>query len=225
MYRNVLLDLDDTILDFHKAERIAFCRVISGLGVEPTQEITELYSRINLSQWKLLELGKQTLEETKVNRYRILFEGLGIDASPEAATSEYERLLGIGHYFVDGAEQLLRDLHGKYRLYIASNGTPGVQHSRIDSAGIMKYLDGLFISAELGANKPSMEFFDKCFAQIPDFRREETVIVGDSLTSDIRGGRNAGIDTIWYNPGYAVNTEDVTPTYEVSRLEEIKDIL
>ena len=224
MYRNILLDLDDTILDFHRAEGEAFRSVMLELGVEPTQELVKLYSRINMSQWKLLELGKLTLAETKVNRYRLLFAECGIEASPHEATARYEKLLSTAYYTVEGAVELLQSLYGRYRLYIATNGTPGVQRSRIAGAGISKYFDGVFISAELGASKPDRGFFEACFRNIPDFQREETVIVGDSLTSDIRGGKNAGIDTVWYNPRGLENDGDVTPTREARGMDEIEKI-
>lgn len=224
MYRNILLDLDDTILDFHRAEGEAFRSVMLELGVEPTRELVRLYSRINMSQWKLLELGKLTLAETKVNRYRLLFAECGIEASPQEATARYEELLSTAYYTVDGAVELLQSLYGRYRLYIATNGTPKVQRSRIAGAGISKYFDGVFISAELGASKPDRDFFEACFRNIPDFQREETVIVGDSLTSDIRGGKNAGIDTVWYNPRGLENDGGVTPTREARGMEEIEKI-
>lgn len=225
MYRNILWDLDNTILDFDKAERAAFDTVIAELGVGPTQEIAELYSRINLSQWKLLELGRHTLAEIKRNRYRLLFEAIGIDASPEDATARFEELLGGRYDLVDGAKALLQELYGKYRLYIASNGTLAVQKKRIAGADIARYFDGVFISQELGANKPDTAFFDGCFERIPDFSGAETVIVGDSLTSDILGGNRSGIDTVWFNPKRQDNAGEARPTYEIHTLEEIKSIL
>lgn len=112
----------------------------------------------------------------------------------------YETFLGEGHYYIDGAEDLLKALYGRYRLYLASNGTMSVQQSRLASAGIAGLFDGIFLSEVIGADKPSKAFFAACFSQIPDFRKEETVIVGDSLTSDIQGGKNAGIGTVWYQP-------------------------
>lgn len=225
MYRNILFDLDNTLLDFNRAEREALSSVISGLGVKPTQELVSLYSRINLSQWKRLELGELTLAETKVNRFRLFFEAIGVDASPKAATAEFEAQLHNGFYMVSGARELLRDLYGKYRLYIASNGTASVQRSRIEGADISGFFDGVFISQELGAKKPDADFFEKCFQGIAGFVREETLIVGDSLTSDILGGHNAGIASVWYNPQKHCNTENIMPTYEIERLDDLKAVL
>ncbi len=126
---------------------------------------------------------------------------------------------------IDGARELLGELYGKYRLYIASNGTASVQRSRIDGADIGIFFAGVFISQELGAKKTDAEFFEKAFRAIPDFYKEETVMVGDSLTSDILGGRNAGVDTVWYNPDKQSLNGNIKPTYEITRLEDIKAIL
>lgn len=225
MYRNILFDLDNTLLDFNRSESEALSSVLSGLGVKPIQELIKLYSRINLSQWKRLELGELTLAETKVNRFRLFFKALGVDASPEDATAEFENLLHGGFYMISGARELLSDLYGNYRMYIASNGTASVQRSRIAGADISEFFDGVFISQELGTKKPDADFFEKCFQNIPGFVREETLIVGDSLTSDIRGGNNAGIASVWYNPEKHANTENIMPTYEIARLDDLKAVL
>ncbi|MDD3252529.1 MAG: YjjG family noncanonical pyrimidine nucleotidase [Lachnospiraceae bacterium] len=198
MIRNIFLDLDDTILDFHKAEHIAVQRALRELDIEATPELLSRYSQLNDQQWKLLELGKLTREEVKVRRYRLLFQELGLDASWEMAARLYEGFLSQGHFFLDGAEELLRQLFPSYRLYLASNGTASVQRGRLKSARIGNYFDQIFISEEIGYHKPNRDFFEYCFQQIPDFKSEESLIVGDSLTSDIKGGINAGITTVWF---------------------------
>ena len=200
MIRNVLFDLDDTLFDFHKAEKIALTKTLVHFGIDPTEETLALYSTINAAHWKRLELGEISREEVKVGRYRELFETIGVECDPVKATAYYESMLAIGHYFMPGAPELLGELYRKYRLYIVSNGTAKVQEGRIGSSGITKYMDGIFISQILGANKPDKQFFDICFAEIPDFSLSETVIIGDSLSSDIKGGINAGITTVWFNP-------------------------
>lgn len=230
MIRNVFLDLDDTILDFHKAEHLALSKSLKELGITPRPDILNRYSEINLWHWKQLELGRLTRNEVLTGRYRRLFEEFEIDASAEDAQALYEHNLSIGHYFMPGAEELLEKLHGKYRLYIASNGTATVQHSRIKSANLARYFDDIFISQEIGADKPSHEFFKRVFEKIPDARKSETVIMGDSLTSDIRGGENFGIETIWFNPkhkkNYTLTTENpVHPGYEIDVLSEILNII
>lgn len=225
MIRNVLFDLDDTLFDFHKAEKIALTKTLVHFGIDPTEETLALYSAINAAHWKRLELGEISREEVKVGRYRELFKTIGVECDPVKATAYYESMLAIGHYFMPGAPELLEELYGKYRLYIVSNGTAKVQEGRIGSSGIKKYMDGIFISQVLGANKPDKQFFDICFAEIPDFSLSETVIIGDSLSSDIKGGINAGIITVWFNPKGIENDNDIKPDYTIKELSEVPGLL
>lgn len=225
MIRNVLFDLDDTLFDFHKAEKIALTKTLVHFGIDPTEETLALYSTINAAHWKRLELGEISREEVKVGRYRELFKTIGVECDPVKATAYYESMLAIGHYFMPGAPELLEELYRKYRLYIVSNGTAKVQEGRIGSSGIAKYMDGIFISQILGANKPDKQFFDICFAEIPDFSLSETVIIGDSLSSDIKGGINAGITTVWFNPKGIENDNDIKPDYTIKELSEVPGLL
>lgn len=225
MMRNVLFDLDDTLFDFHKAEKIALTKTLVHFGIDPTEETLALYSTINAAHWKRLELGEISREEVKVGRYRELFKTIGVECDPVKATAYYESMLAIGHYFMPGAPELLEELYRKYRLYIVSNGTAKVQEGRIGSSGIAKYMDGIFISQILGANKPDKQFFDICFAEIPDFSLSETVIIGDSLSSDIKGGINAGITTVWFNPKGIENDNDIKPDYTIKELSEVPGLL
>ena len=225
MIRNVLFDLDDTLFDFHKAEKIALTKTLVHFGIDPTEETLALYSTINAAHWKRLELGEISREEVKVGRYRELFKTIGVECDPVKATAYYESMLAIGHYFMPGAPELLEELYRKYRLYIVSNGTAKVQEGRIGSSGITKYMDGIFISQILGANKPDKQFFDICFAEIPDFSLSETVIIGDSLSSDIKGGINAGIITVWFNPKGIENDNDIKPDYTIKELSEVPGLL
>ena len=225
MIRNVLFDLDDTLFDFHKAEKIALTKTLVHFGIDPTEETLALYSTINAAHWKRLELGEISREEVKVGRYRELFKTIGVECDPVKATAYYESMLAIGHYFMPGAPELLGELYRKYILYIVSNGTAKVQEGRIGSSGIAKYMDGIFISQILGANKPDKQFFDICFAEIPDFSLSETVIIGDSLSSDIKGGINAGITTVWFNPKGIENDSDIKPDYTIKELSEVPGLL
>lgn len=225
MIKNILFDLDDTILDFKMAERVALTKALTALGVCVDDYIVSQYSKYNISQWKRLELGEITREQVKVNRFKLLFDELKLDVSPERATALYEDNLCIGHYFMDGAPEILEALYEQYNLYLVSNGAKRVQDSRLASAGISKYFKGIFISEIVGYEKPNREFFDYCFSRIQDFKREETIIIGDSLSSDIKGGINAGIKTVWFNHRGDDNSNDITPDYVVKHLSEIKAVL
>lgn len=225
MIMNVLIDMDDTILDFKKCEKSALKKTLALLDIEPTELVLSRYSEINDAQWKLLELGQITRAELKPRRYKLLFEEFGIDASAEEAAAAYEEKLSLEHSFMTGAEDALERLSKKYRLYIVSNGTASVQHRRIAGAGIEKYISGLFISQEIGFDKPSPEFFERAFAAVDGFSMAETVIIGDSLSADIKGGLNAGITTIWFNPNDAANTSGIAPDYEIKSLYELDELL
>lgn len=221
----VLVDLDDTLLDFKKAEAIAISKIFVHFGIEPTEELIAHYSRINQQHWEMLEEGLVSREQVLRGRFEQFFGELGVEASATKAQQLYESNLAIGHYFKPGAPEMLESLRGGYRLFICSNGTSAVQAGRIGSAGIGDRFERIFISEELGANKPDAEYFERCFAQIPQFHRERTIIVGDSLTSDIRGGINAGIKTCWYNPGHRQPSESIRADYETDDLRCVKKIL
>lgn len=223
--KTILFDLDNTLLDFNKAESIALAKTLTELGIEPTDAIIRRYSEINLAQWKLLEQGKITRAEVKRRRYQLLFEELGVAYEPDRANAIYEEQLAIGHFFIEGAPELLKNLYQQYDLYLVTNGTARVQHGRLQSAGIEKYLKGIFISEEIGCDKPSRTYFDKCFAQIPAFCREETILVGDSLSSDIQGGKNAGIRTVWFHSPEIQNHTQIIPDYEIHKLSELQTLL
>ena len=224
MIEFLFLDLDDTILDFHKAEHIAIGRTFEAMGLTPTEESRALYSRINKRHWEMLERGELTREQVLVQRFECLFRELGMEVDGVRCARTYEKFLGMGHYFLPGAEEAVQALSKKYRLFLASNGTASVQAGRMTSAGLYPYFEEVFVSQEIGYNKPSKEYFDACFARIPGFEKEKCLMVGDSLTSDILGGINAGIRTCWVNPAGKPGGE-IRPDYEIKALAELPRLL
>ncbi len=221
----VFLDLDDTLFDFRASEGKALSDMLRSLGVEPNAQTLSLYNKINRGQWERLERGEATRDEILVHRFEILFDTLGISLSAREAQKIYEHNLSLEYIYIDGAEELLENLSGKYRLYLASNGTAKVQDSRIARSGIAKYFDGIFISQRVGYDKPSREFFECCFAEIDGFSKDTAIIVGDSLSSDILGGINAGIRTCRFNPEGKPKNPDITPDYEIKNLSELPSLL
>ena len=181
------------------------------------------YHLINKSCWEKLERGELTRDQVLVRRYELLFEELGMSCDAAAVTSLYTENLAIGHYFMPGAEEAVARLSKKYRLFLASNGTAYVQAGRMTSANLYRFFEKVYVSQELGYNKPAKEFFDACFAQIPDFDPAKAMMVGDSLTSDIQGGINAGILTCWVNPEH--KTGHIRPDYEVESLSQLEALL
>ena len=225
MVKFVFLDLDDTIFDFHASEGKALSKTLAELGITPTAETLALYSKINKGQWERLERGEATREEILVRRFEILFDTLGVCKPAYEAQKIYEHNLSLEYIYIDGAEELLENLFGKYKLYLASNGTAKVQDSRIERSGIAKYFDGIFISQRVGYDKPSREFFECCFSEIDGFSKDEAIIVGDSLSSDILGGINAGIRTCRYNPKGMPQNPEIMPDYEIASLGELPKLL
>ena len=225
MIEFLFLDLDDTILDFHKAERIALAKTIRDFGVEPTEHVLHRYHIINKLHWEMLERGELTRAEVQVGRFRALFEELGVAVDAAAVTAKYSENLAIGHYFMPGAEEAVEALSKKYRLFLASNGTASVQKGRMTSANLYRFFEQVYVSQEIGHNKPSKAYFDACVARIPDFDPARAMIVGDSLTSDIRGGINAGIKTCWVNPAHDPGRPDIRPDYEIEALSQLSALL
>lgn len=225
MIEFLFLDLDDTILDFHMAESVAIRKTFVNMGIDPTEENISLYSTINKRCWEQLEKGEITRDQLKLLRFARLFGALGVEGNAKAAADDYVRQLGIGHYFLPGAEEAVALLSKKYRLFLASNGIASVQKGRLTSANLCRYFEKVFISEEVGANKPAKEFFHNSFAQIPGFDPEKAMIVGDSLTSDIQGGINAGIATCWVNPKHRVAKPDIQPDYEIEALHQLPALL
>ncbi len=226
---HLLIDLDDTILNFHAAERRALKATLEAFGLDPSDQNCRIYSEINLGFWQALERGEITRERLLVARFEALYiRLLGLSRPhPSAAETQafYEKRLSEGHDFMPGAKEMLDALHGKYKLYLASNGNIAVQRPRIRDAEIAPYFEDIFISEEMGADKPSKEYFDLCFARMPDAHRDRTAIVGDSLTSDILGGNRAGIHTIRYNPTGSLSRMDIIPEFEITNLADLPHLL
>ena len=225
MFEFLFLDLDDTILDFQKAEHVALSKTLREFGLEPTERVLKRYNLINKAHWEALERKELTREQVLVGRFQVLFEEMGITVEPVQVARSYEHNLSIGHWFLPGAEEAVERLSKKYKLYLASNGTAKVQAGRLASANISRFFEEVFVSQEIGANKPSPEYFERCFARIPGLDKSKTIMVGDSLTSDILGGQNAGIATCWVNPHHKQGREDIRVDYEIESLSQLEALL
>lgn len=225
MIRFILMDLDDTILDFRRAEAAAVSKTLLRLGIEPTEQIVRRYSEVNAEHWRMLERGEITRPQVLTGRFRQLFSEIGADYDPEQTQQIYEAYLSQGHYFIPGAEQLLKDLYGKYLLYLVSNGNAAVQEGRLKSSGIKPYFEEIFISELIGADKPNKAYFDRCFARIPDFDPVQAILIGDSPTSDILGGISAGVKTCWFNPNHRPPHPEIQADYEIDHLSGFTALL
>ena len=223
----LLWDVDGTLLDFIAAEKAAVQTLFREFGLgECTDEMVERYSRINKEYWERLERGELSKPEILVRRFADFFASEGLDASKTPEFNEqYQVRLGDTVVFCDDSYELLSSLRGRVKQYAVSNGTVVAQTRKLRRSGFDRLLDGVFLSEELGYEKPATEFFDRVFAAIGEPDRERVLIVGDSLTSDITGGNRAGIRTCWYNPKGEPNLTAAHADYEIRDLHGILDII
>lgn len=230
-YKAVLWDVDGTLLDFVSVQRIAITKCLEAIGVSVTEEMVVRYSQINDSYWKRLELGEVTKEELHVRRFTDLFEEYGIEqVDVDAFRNRYLDILANTYAYIEGALEVCKGLKGRVKQYVITNGVEAVQQKKLKLSGFFELMDGIFISEKIGVPKPHKEFFDYCMQNIGELQKEELLIVGDSLTSDIKGGVLYGIPTCWYRPDGLKDTEQTiyeqyTPDYEIGHLKELYDIL
>jgi 2-haloacid dehalogenase len=227
MIKIVLWDIDGTLLNFHAAEQVAIRTLFETFHLgECTDEMLVRYSAINRAYWEKLERGEVSKPEVLEGRFHDFFQLEGIDTSlaPEF-NQAYQVSLGDTIVYMDDSYELVKSLKGKVLQYAVSNGTVLAQTKKLRLSGLGELFDGVYLSEDLGVEKPNIAFFDKVFAEIGPIEPSEVIIVGDSLTSDIRGGNNAGILTCWYNPKGDSASEEYRIDYEIRNLQEIRKIL
>ena len=223
----ILWDVDGTLLDFSAAEKAAIQKLFAEFGLGPcSDEMVARYSAISTGYWKRLERGEITKAEVLVGRFRDFFSELGIDtALAEPFNARYQVSLGDTVAYRDDSLSIVKGLRGRVRQYVVSNGTVIAQTKKLERSHLGEWMDGVFLSEQLGAEKPSPLFFEKVFAAVPDLAREEMLIVGDSLTSDMKGGIDNRIPTCWYNPKGLPRPADMAIDFEIQDLHQIYDLL
>ena len=223
-YTSLFLDLDETLLDFTAAESYAIREVLKNNSMPCDDEAVRTYSKINKSFWESFERGEIPKSEIFTGRFKKLLEVFDCKGDPAALSEEYGRGLSKGYFTVEGAFDILNYLRDKgYKLYATTNGLSTTQYSRIKGSGLAPYFDAVFVSEDSGYQKPEKEYFDYIIEHIPEKDRQKILIVGDSQSSDILGGKNAGIDTCWYNPAHL--SAKYKSKYEISALCQLKEIL
>jgi len=225
-YIFLLFDLDHTLLDFDAAEDVALSHLLKEEGVEDIQAYKDYYVPMNKTLWKDLELKKITKQELVNTRFAKLFAHFGIEKDGAYLAERYQFFLSKQGQIFPGVEDLLKKLiHQGYELYAATNGITYIQTGRLEQSGISSFFKEIFISEQLHTQKPDAAFYEKIGARISNFDKKNALMIGDSLTADIQGGNNAGIDTIWYNPHHLENKTLAKPTYEVDSYQALLEIL
>jgi 2-haloacid dehalogenase len=221
-YTTLLFDLDDTLMDFGKSEEYAIERLLEKYSIEVTEPNKRLYSAINKSKWTALEKGEITRKELFITRFPDYFKALGVEADGAQANADYMNFLSQGRFVIDGAEEICRELKKKFSMYIITNGAKIVQQGRLKDLPLLQNFDGVFISEDVGFDKPKKEYFDHVFANISEKDKSKVLVIGDSLNSDIAGAVNYGLDSCWIN-----RREDRSSdaTYTVKNLDELYRLL
>lgn len=224
-YKTLLFDVDDTLLDFQKAEKVALRVLFEEKGIPLTDEIEARYKKINKGLWDAFEKGELLRNEVVNTRFSLLFKEYGEEVNGILFENNYRNYLEEGNQLMQGAFEFINQIQGEYELYIVTNGVSKTQDKRLRNAGLHSLFKDVFVSEDIGFQKPMKEYFDYVFERIPNFAPEEGLIIGDSLSADIKGGYVAGIDTCWFNPERKLNDSGIIPTYEVHNFEELEALL
>ena len=220
-YPWLFFDADGTLFDYNRAEAAAFRKAFELLQIQYEHDYLNVYQKINSELWKALERHEITPAVLRVRRFEQLLEALQLTGSANDLNLTYVEQLGLCTDLIDGAYAVLQILSRNSRIAIVTNGLEAVQRSRLRHSTIHPFITELVISEEVGAAKPHPAFFDAAFARTGNPPKRDVLIIGDSLSSDMQGGLNYGIDTCWYNPGGESKPESLSITYEITRLQDL----
>ena len=225
-YEYLLFDIDNTLMDFSAGEKIALYQTMAELGSPISDEEHQAYLAINAGVWARFEQGLLDSKTVQRLRFEQFLEYLRQDpARAQSVNDHYVENLGKQAVVMDGAMDMLRRVKARYRLAVVTNGLHLVQRARLERSGFLPLLDGVFISQEMGVQKPTKAYFDAVLSVFGDGNPNKYLMIGDSLSADIQGGINAGIDTCWLRPAGMEPREDVPPTYTVGGYDELMELL
>lgn len=224
-YDVILWDVDGTLLDFSYSEYHSLWNCLEEIGVTPTEEMIKRYSVINDSWWKRLERGEVTKKELLPGRFQDFFTEYNLPLEKtEDFRKQYQESLGTVYQYMEDSLEVCKALKGHCKQFAVTNGVTATQLSKLKLSGFYDVLDNIFISEQIGVPKPQRAFFDRVLETIPEVPKAKVLIVGDSLSSDIRGGNAAEIDTCWYNPNDVLNETEAETTYIIRKLREVIQI-
>lgn len=224
-YDLILLDIDGTIMDFEKAQDEAFKTMMLGHNLPYTQDHYDVYKRINKGLWDALERGEIKKQELKSERFRLFLEAIGETRDVARVTNDYEEALGMGVYFIEGAQEICEQLSRHCKVAVVTNGIAKIQQSRLEKSGLKPFFHEIFISEEIGYEKPNPAFFESVFKQVEAPDKSRVLIVGDSLSADIKGGQQAGIHTCWFNPSCKPRPEACEIHHEITSLKQLESVI
>ena len=224
-FETILIDIDNTLLDFGAAETIAFKQLLDQLNIEYSDELKAKYKTVNHQLWSDYEKGLIDSDAIKANRFARAFDAYDLNVNGVQMDAMYRENIENNNVIIKNAYELLNGLKDSHRLIIATNGIASSQYKRLDNAKMRDYFDFVAVSSELGATKPHQTFYDGILDVFPNLNPETTLILGDSLSADIQGGTNWGIKTCWFNPNKTQNTSSLNPDYEISDLLEVLKIV
>ena len=225
MIKVVLVDMDDTLLDFSEGAKYAMKRACFDAGIQYTEEMHSIFIPYNETLWQRLERGELTKKQLYSLRWTYIFNLLSINGDGLEFEENFRRHISDSAAVINGAEEMLAYLHEKYVVCIASNSSFARVKTRLEKAGLDRFIDHIFTSEQAGATKPNAAFFEYCFNQLPNLKKEEAVIIGDSLSADIKGGIDYGISTVWYNAKKQAFSNEILPKETITSLFQIKNIL
>ena len=221
----VLLDIDNTLIDFNECARHSIIKIFNDFNLPYSDNVFRTFIEENIKIWKRLEKGEITKAYLRANRWNIILEKLNIIADGPVIEELFEKGISESAYEVTGAKDLLDYLYKKHDLYVISNGFRAVQENRLTLSNFKNYFKGTFFSEDIGISKPQKEFFDYCFEQLNNPKKDDVILIGDSISADIIGGNNYNIKTIWFNKNNEKCPDNVKPTYIVKTLSEIQNII
>ena len=225
MIKVLLLDVDNTLMDFHRCARQAMDLTAAEQGIQFPENLFEIFTGINNGLWREIEKGSLTVEELHQIRWNRIFDAIGIKRDGVAFEQGFLKNLAQGDATVEGARELLEYLAPRYTLCVASNAPYQQQTRRLSNAHLLDYFQKFFISETIGFSKPKREFFDACMKELPGIEKEEIMMIGDSLTADIAGAADYGFQTCWFNFAKASREKGAMADHIVDTLAEIKNIL
>lgn len=224
-YKMIIFDADETLFDFSKSEKFAFRKAMEESNLSFEEEYFLTYKRINIEIWQEFEKGLITQKELKIDRFKRFLNKIDVTIDAYTFAESFMNNLEHASFLFDETKELIENLSKTHRLIMVTNGLTRVQRTRIRKSSIARYFETIIISEEVGYAKPNPKIFELGLKDIQLPKKEEILMIGDSLTSDIQGGINYKIDTVWYNFGNTLNSKDIQPTYIINSLKEIYHII